>query len=573
MAAGAFSAFLNVLYLAPTLYMLQVYDRVVPTQGKLTLLFLTLAVLLALACLSLLDMVRGRLLVRASVRLDRRLAGAVLDATLGRKGAQGLTKQAVRELDAFRQTLTGAGILAVFDAPWTPIYIIVCFIIHPVLGLLAMMGASLLVIIALRNERVTRTPMQRANEAANMAYVSQEYSTVSADVVRAMGMREAIVRRHLHERETMTVLQTQASFSASGYVTLTRFTRLALQSLALGAGALLAVNNQISGGAIFAASFLIARALAPIEQVLGAWRSLVQARGAYKTLTDLFVEEVSEPARTALPAPTGKLAVEALTVLNPRRDGAVLADIAFSVESGEIVGIIGPSGAGKSTLVRMIAGAAVPDRGAIRFDGADRKDWDPEKLGAHIGFMPQEATLFAGSIKANICRFRNFVASDPVAVDAAVIDAAKRSGAHDMILRLPQGYDTELALGGRGLSAGQAQRIALARALYGSPSLLILDEPNAHLDAEGEALLLETLAEVKSRGGTVLIVAHRTGVLAALDKLMVLRDGRLELYGPRDAVLQRIGAQQQQQRPRPLAGDPSGSALEAAPETAAEDVH
>ncbi|HET9161200.1 MAG TPA: type I secretion system permease/ATPase [Caulobacteraceae bacterium] len=565
-AAAGFSALLNLLYLAPTLYMLQVYDRVVPTQGKLTLVFLTIAVLGALGALSLLDMVRGRLLVRASIRLDRRLAGAVLDATLGRRGAQGLSKQAVRELDAFRQTLTGAGILAVFDAPWTPIYVIVCFIIHPLLGVLALMGASLLLIIALRNERATRAPLQRANEAANVAYVSQEYSTASADVVRAMGMRKAIVRRHLAERETMFNLQTQASFAASGYVTLTKFARLSLQSLALGAGALLAVNNHISPGAIFAASFLISRALAPIEQVLGAWKSLIQARGAYRTLTDLFVEEGLEPIRTQLPAPSGAVAVESLTVLNPRRDGAILSEVSFGVDAGEIVGIVGPSGAGKSTLVRMIAGAAAPDRGVIRLDGADRKDWDPERLGEHIGFMPQEATLFAGSIKSNICRFQNFTAEDPGAVDAAVIEAAQRSGAHEMILRLPQGYDTELALGGRGLSAGQAQRIALARALYGSPNLLILDEPNAHLDAEGEALLLETLSEVKRRGGTVLIVAHRTGVLAALDKLMVLRDGRLEIFGPRDAVLQRIGSQQQ--RPRTVEAQPAPS-LQATP----EEVH
>jgi ATP-binding cassette subfamily C exporter for protease/lipase len=379
-------------------------------------------------------------------------------------------------------------------------------------------------------------------------------------------MRRAIVRRHLHEREVMFALQTQASFAASGYVTLTRFSRLALQSLALGVGALLAVNNHISAGAIFAASFLISRALSPIEQVLGAWKSLVQARGAYRTLNDLFIEEGLEPARTQLPAPTGRLTVESLTVLNPRRDGAILSDIGFGVEAGEIVGIIGPSGAGKSTLVRLIAGAAAPDRGAIRFDGADRKDWDPERLGEHIGFMPQEATLFAGSIKANISRFQNFTAEDPAAVDVQVIEAARRSGAHEMILRLPQGYDTELSLGGRGLSAGQAQRIALARALYGSPNLLILDEPNAHLDAEGEALLLETLAEVKARGGTVLIVAHRTGVLAALDKLMVLRDGRLELYGPRDVVLQRIGGHPH----RPREAEPASPAsIEATP----EEVH
>jgi ATP-binding cassette subfamily C exporter for protease/lipase len=541
--AAIFSALLNLLYLAPTLYMLQVYDRVVPTGGKMTLLFLTFAVLLAIITLSLLDMVRSRLLVRASVRLDRQLAGAVLDASLGRRGgSQSLSRQAVRELDVFRQTLTGSGVLAVFDAPWTPIYMLVAFLIHPLLGLIALIGGALLLLVAWRNEQATREPMQKANEAASLAYLSQEQSAAAADVIRALGMRGAMVRRHLHEREAMTVLQTEASFSASGYTTITRFLRLALQSLALGAGALLAVDNQISGGAIFAASFLVSRAMAPIEQVLGAWKNMIQARGAYRTLMDLFAQDAAEPTRTLLPPATGKITIEGLTVLTPKRDGAILTDIGFAVDKGEIVGIIGPSGAGKSTLVRMIAGAAVPDRGAIRFDGAERGDWDQEILGRQIGYMPQDAALFAGTVKANICRFQSHGGADAAAIDAQVIEAARACGADDMILRLPQGYDTELAMGGRGLSAGQAQRVALARALYGQPSILILDEPNAHLDAEGEARLLETLAEVKRRGGTVLIVAHRTGVLAALDKLVVLRDGRLELFGPRDAVLQRMRA-------------------------------
>jgi ATP-binding cassette subfamily C protein len=334
----------------------------------------------------------------------------------------------------------------------------------------------------------------------------------------------------------------KANLTASTYVSLTRFVRLMLQSLALGVGALLAVDDKISGGAIFAASFLIARALSPIEQVLGAWRNLIQARSAHSSLTKLFVEEGAAPERTRLPAPTGMVVVEGLTVLTADRAGTILDSVNFTVEAGEIIGIIGPSGAGKSTLARMIAGAASPDRGCIRLDGADRADWDAERLGRHVGFMPQEATLFAGTVRDNICRFQGFIDEDSVAVDEAVVTAAKAAGSHEMILQLPMGYDTELSIGGRGLSAGQAQKIALARALFGAPILLVLDEPNAHLDTEGEARLLETLAELKARGATVLVVAHRTGVLAMLDKLMVLRAGRVEIYGPRDAVLQRLGA-------------------------------
>lgn len=542
-SAAVFSALLNLLYLAPTIYMLQVYDRVVPTQGRMTLLFLTFVVLFALATLSLLDFVRSRLLVRASVRLDRQLAGAVLDTTLARPGRtrENLSKQALREFDTLRQTLTGAGILALFDAPWTPIYILVCFLIHPALGFLGLIGGGLLVFLAWRNEQATRAPLQRANEAANIAYVSHEYSAAGSDVVRALGMRRAMVTRHLKERETSMALQTQASFAGGGYMTATRFVRLSLQSLALGLGALLAVDNKISGGAIFAASFLVARALAPIEQVLGAWKSVVQARGAWKTLNDLFEREPVDVSMTQLPPPSGRIEVEHLTVLNAARDGAVLNDVTFAVNKAEVVAIVGPSGAGKSTLVRMIAGAAVPDRGAVRFDGAETKDWDPERLARHIGFMPQEATLFAGTVKENIARFRTFLGEESVdRIDQMVVEAARACGAHEMILRLPNGYDTMLGWGGKGLSAGQAQRIALARALFGDPSILILDEPNAHLDAEGEQVLVSTLTQLKERGASVLVVAHRTGVLAAVDKLMVLRDGRLEMYGPRDEVIRRI---------------------------------
>ncbi|HWA60764.1 MAG TPA: type I secretion system permease/ATPase, partial [Caulobacteraceae bacterium] len=548
-AVAVFSALLNLLYLAPTIYMLQVYDRVVPSRGALTLVFVTLALVLALATLSLLDLVRSRLLVRASTRLDRQLSGAILDATLARArgGRDVITRQAMREFDTLRQTLTGAGVLALFDAPWTPIYLLVCFLLHPLLGAVALVGAGILVALAFMNERATRSRLQRANEAANIAYVSQEQSAAASEVVRALGMREAMIRRHLAERESAMRLQTEASFAGGGYMAATRFTRTFLQSLALGVGAWLAINQKISAGAIFAASLLVSRGLAPIEQMLAAWRQGIQARAAWRTLNDLLERAPTDLGLTHLPDPTGALDVERLSVLNAARDGAILQAISFSAQAGDIVGVIGPSGAGKSTLMRMIAGAAHADQGAIRFDGAEIADWEPERLARHIGYMPQEANLFAGTVKENIARFRAGAGGeDAVTIDAMAIEAARLAGAHEMILRLPQGYDTPLGWGGKGLSAGQAQKVALARALFGDPALLLLDEPNAHLDMEGEAQLLATLQALKARGRTVLIVAHRTGVLAALDKLMMLRDGRLDLYGPRDEVIARINAAQGQ---------------------------
>jgi ATP-binding cassette subfamily C protein len=537
---------LNLLFIAPMLYMLQIYDRVVPTQGGVTLLFLTLVVLFALVTLSLLDFVRSRLLVRASVRLDRYIAGALLDTTLAlrRHTGEAMGKQALREFDTLRQALTGPVILSLFDAPWSPVYILICFLIHPAIGALALVGAAILVLITLRNEKLTHGPLKEANEAAGRAYVSQEQSLAGAEVVRALGMRRALVRRHLQERETMMALQTDASLIASRYVTVSKFLRLALQSLALGLGAWLAIGNAISAGAIFASAFLIGRALAPVDQLLGAWRNVVQARDAYAKLCDLFDAREANIALTQLPAPAGRIAVEHLTVLNAARDGAILADINFAVEPGEVVAVVGPSGAGKSTLMRMLAGAGQPDRGLVRFDGADISDWDSERLATFIGYLPQDTSLFAGTVKENIARFQNHVSKNASAIDEAVVEAARICGAHEMILRLPGGYDSLLGWGGRGLSAGQAQRVGLARALFRSPQILLLDEPNAHLDAEGESQLVATLAELKKRNVSAVVIAHRMGVLGVVDKILVLREGRIEAFGERDEVLGRLKAVQ-----------------------------
>ena len=538
-AAAGFSALVNLLYVAPTLYMLQIYDRVVPTRGLQTLFFLTIVLLVAIAVLALLDRVRTRLLVRAGVLIDAALAPVLLDATLGRPELP-VSRQALREFDAMRATLTGPAILALFDAPWTPIYVLVCAVVHPWIGLVALIGCVLLPIIAWRHEVGNRDRFERATVAANSSYANQETLLGAADTVRALGMRRAMVARQLRPRQTMLSLQTDATFLAGHYLTATRFVRLALQSLALGLGAWLAVDDKISAGAIFASSFLIARALSPIEQLVGAWKPILQARGSYRSLEALFEGARDDSTKTRLPTPVGALSVEAVTVLNEARDAAIVNGANFQIPPGTVVAIVGPSGAGKSTLVRVLAGAALPDRGTVRIDGADRRDWDAERLARHIGYLPQDSVLFAGTIKENICRFAAEIDADALAIDAKVVAAAEAVGAHDLILGLANGYDHELRLGGRGVSAGQAQRIALARAVYDDPALLILDEPNAHLDSEGDQALIAALAALKARGTTVLIVSHKLSILPVVDKVIVMRAGKVELYGPRDEVLPKI---------------------------------
>ncbi|MCL6698606.1 type I secretion system permease/ATPase [Sphingomonas sp. NSE70-1] len=540
---AAFSALLNLLFLVPMLYMLQVYDRVIPTRGGLTLFFLTLVLLFGLITLALLDFVRSRLLVRASIRLDRQLAGVMLDTSLARrdKTFDAVARQSMREFDTLRQALTGPAIIALCDAPWTPIYILVCLVIHPFIGLLVLVGAVLLAVIAYRNQQVIGEPLQRANEAAARAYASQEQVLAGAENVRALGMRRAMVRRHLAERNLMTTQQTFASLASSRYVTISKFLRLALQSMALGLGAWLAINNSISAGAVFASSFLAGRALQPVEQLLSSWRSVVNARTAYEKLNSLLGAREAETALTQLPPPEGRLDAKQLWVAKPAGDGAILANVSLELKPGEVIAVVGPSGAGKSTLLRLLAGAGRPDRGIIRIDHANMLDWDPERLAPFIGYLPQDVSLFAGTVKENIARFQQGSDGDMSEIDARVIAAAKYCQAHELILGLPNGYDSPLGWGGRGLSAGQAQRIALARALYGDPPIVLLDEPNAHLDAAGESQLIETLVALRSRNAGVVVVAHRMGVLAAVDKILVMRDGQVEAFGTRDEIMARLG--------------------------------
>lgn len=541
--AFGFSALVNILYLAPTLYMMQVYDRVVPTGGLLTLAFVTAVVAFALATLAMLDHIRARILIRAGLRLDRLLAGAVLSRVIGSKEGGSRVAQAMREFDQVRATLSGQGALAICDAPWTPVYLLFCFLLHPALGVLTLVGGIALLVLAVLNERSAKPRVEAATKASSAAYAAQETVASQSEVVRALGMRQALISRQLKERGVAVAAQSDAQFVGGAYSGVIKFLRLALQSLALGLGAWLAVEGQISAGAIIAASVLLSRAVQPIELVVGAWTGIVQARAAWTSLVQLFASTAEQEAeRTVLPDPKGALALEGVGVRAPVGDKPLLKHLAFTVAPGEVLGVIGPSGAGKTTLARILAGATTPDVGKVRLDDADYAAWDPERLARHIGYLPQDSVLFAGTVKENISRFSGSLGEAAETIDAKTVAAARAAGVHEMILRLPQGYDTPLGPGGRGLSAGQAQRVALARALYGEPCLLILDEPNSNLDMDGEAALLKAVHSAKARGAAVVMIAHRTGVLSAADRLLVLKDGAIEGLGPRDEIAARLQA-------------------------------
>ncbi|HUP66680.1 MAG TPA: type I secretion system permease/ATPase [Sphingomicrobium sp.] len=538
MAAAVFSLLINILYLAPTLYMLQVYDRVVPTGGKVTLLFITLALAFALLALSGLDMIRNRLLVRASQRLDALLAPRILRQMMATDSA--VAGQAMRDFDSIRTTMSSPVIAAMFDVPWTPIFLIVCFMLHFWIGVLAVVAAALLVTIAWLNQRATKTRMEIASSAMTSAHSSQQAAAVHGTTIKGLGMTGAMVSRQLDLRRIALANLIHAQFAGSSLTATSKFFRLFVQSAALGLGALLAIAGYISAGAIIASSVLLSRALQPIESIIGAWSSLASSRAALHRLSRAFESVGEQRLYTALPAPTGLIDVEEVG-LRGREGKPILIGISFKAEPGKVLGIIGASGSGKTTLGKIIVGALEPTVGAVRIDGARLSDWDQDELGRHIGYMPQESSLFEGTIKENISRFaqpRN--EAEAKAIDKGVIAAAKEAGVHDLILQLPQGYDSPLGLMGAGLSAGQSQRIALARALFGDPVLLVLDEPNAFLDQAGEVSLVASIAKAAKRGAAVIVIAHRKGVLDAADRLLVLDDGRPKMIGPAADVVARL---------------------------------
>lgn len=540
--AAVFSALVNLLYLTPTLYMMQVYDRVVPTGGLTTLVLITVVALFALAALSGLDWLRGRLMLRAGLRLDRMLSGKVLSRVMDLQSKTPNT-HALREFDNVRGAIGGQGMLALFDAPWTPIYLACCFLLHPLIGVLTLVGGIILFILAWLNERDTRPRLNKAIQSQNHAYSAQESIAGQSEVVRALGMRQSSIARQIHQRQHATAAQADAQLAGGRYSGAIKFLRLVMQSAALGLAAYLAIKGDITPGSIIAASVLLSRAVAPIELLVGVWPSLVQGVASWKTLTDLFANTAGvERERTALPAPRGRLQVEGVTVKFPDTETPQLRAVSFALQPGQTLGIVGASGSGKTTLARVIAGAFKPQAGAIRLDGAEYDAREGDDLARHIGYLPQVPSLFAGSIKDNISRFATATGVSPDVADAGAVKAAMAAGAHELILRLPKGYDTVLGPFGQGLSAGQAQRVALARALYCEPVLLVLDEPNSNLDQEGEAALMQAILGAAARGAAVVVIAHRAGVLARVDRLLVMRDGVVQQEGPREEVLAKMRA-------------------------------
>ena len=532
---GLFSLAINILMLAPSFYMLQLFDRVLQTRSYDTLIYLTIIAMLALAVLGMLDTIRARMLVRVSTWIDRRLAGQTFERSIvaGLRGSS-YHNRALQDVLELRTAMGSPMLVSLFDAPWVPIYLFVIWLLHPLLAVVATTGAVVLFALALLNEWLTRPPLNAAGESAARNMRLAQTTARNAEAVEAMGMARSVVSRWLKDNDETLRLQEQAADRSGVILAFTKFWRLGLQMLIMAAGAWLVLQHELSGGSMMAGSILMGRALAPVEGAIGNWKVMINARAAWRRLRDFLSLPEPHPSRMSLPAPTGQLSASNVWYAYPQQlDRPILRGVSFDLSPGEVLAIVGPSAAGKSTLARILIGLYEATRGTVRVDGARLQTWDNAELGRWLGYLPQDVELFGGTVRENIARMTEATAE-------MVIEAAKLADVHDMVLALPQGYDTDIGEAGRMLSAGQRQRLGLARALFGRPKLVVLDEPNSNLDQEGEAALNRAIAEIKTQGTTVVLIAHRPSMLQQVDKVLLLRQGAVEALGKRDEILKQI---------------------------------
>ena len=533
MGVALFTAVLNILYLTGSFFMLQVYDRVLPSRSVPTLVALCLLALGLYGFQAILDIVRNRVLIRIAggfaETLDRRIYHLLVKLPLRAPQMSGF--EPVRDLDTIRGFMSGPGPAALFDLPWMPLYLGICYLFHPLIGLTATVGALILVAITFVTEVKVRQPSVEVSQLSSRRTSLAEASRRNSEVLHAMGMVGRFAHQWADYGRRYVEAHQRAGDITGGMGSFSRALRMALQSAVLAVGAYLVIKGQATAGIIIAGSILSARALAPVEQVIAQWRVFVAARQSWHRLNNLLARIPDDRDVLQLPKPKASLSVEAVSVAPPGLNTLVARDVAFSLQAGQALGIIGPSASGKSSLVRALVGVWRPVAGKVRIDGATLDQWSSEALGEHIGYLPQDMELFAGTVAQNIARL------EPQPDAAKVIAAAQAAGVHELILGLPNGYETEMGEGGTALSAGQRQRVGLARALYGDPFLVVLDEPNSSLDHEGEEALTRAIMSVRARGGVAIVVAHRPSALAAVDQLLVMRGGRQQAFGPKDAVL------------------------------------
>jgi ATP-binding cassette subfamily C exporter for protease/lipase len=542
-SVGCFTALINVLMLVPSIYMLQVYDRVLSSQNETTLVMLSLMVVGFFVFIGSLEVVRSFIVIRIGSQLERRFNLRVYQAAFERnlfKG-EGNAGQSLGDLTHIRQFVTGPALFAFFDAPWFPVYLFVIYLFNVWLGVFATVGALVLIGLACLNESMTKKPL---GEAAGFSQKSSQLATShlhNAETIQAMGMLGALRTRWFDVHSRFLGLQNQASDTGALISSLSKTLRLCLQSLVLGLGALLVIKGDMTAGMMIAGSILMGRVLSPIDQLIAVWKQWSGTKLAYRRLDALLQAFPPSDEAMTLPAPKGQITFEQVSAAPPGQHTATLHLVNFNLGAGEVMGVLGASGSGKSTLARVLVGVWPTLGGTVRLDGADIHRWNRDDLGPYIGYLPQAIELFSGSIAENIARFRE---TDP----QKVVEAAQQAGVHELILRMPQGYDTVLGEDGSGLSGGQKQRVALARALYGHPRLVVLDEPNSNLDTVGEAALASAIAHMKAQGTSVILVTHRSSALAQADKLLVLNDGRLQAFGPSQEVLKALSGAQEQPR-------------------------